>query len=342
VKRYWTRAALIYVDLDGFKPVNDQHGHPAGDAVLTAIAAMLARSVRASDTVARLGGDEFGLILWNLSEADAAAKPGRSKLLSAKQASNGTRHALGRRLDRLCHARPSTTSATCSPRPTTRCMPARRPGKAANYHPRVNKCGRSRNDIRRELILDKGNPVLQVQLALLQPLNLQNIGAGRRFERSNCGVEVAMFCKNAQAGREARVLHLWSWAAKFHRTAAVKRRRNPNKYRALRVRHQGGMRCPGMMRITGFDAAAQQQSRRLAGHFCQNVQVRNLTKEASSMSVNRILRNWKKASGARERTRRRHDASFGRRRNDRRTERRKLHVKDEIARLKHDETVSVH
>jgi diguanylate cyclase (GGDEF)-like protein len=73
-KRYSTRAALFYIDLDGFKPVNDRYGHAAGDAVLKAVAGILASCVRASDTVARLGGDEFGLILWNLSEGDAGAK----------------------------------------------------------------------------------------------------------------------------------------------------------------------------------------------------------------------------------------------------------------------------
>jgi hypothetical protein len=53
VKRYGTSAALIYIDLDGFKPVNDRHGHGAGDAVLKAVAAALVRNVRASDVVAR-------------------------------------------------------------------------------------------------------------------------------------------------------------------------------------------------------------------------------------------------------------------------------------------------
>jgi diguanylate cyclase (GGDEF)-like protein len=74
VKRYGASAVLVYLDLDGFKPVNDRHGHGAGDAVLKAVAATLLRSVRASDVVGRFGGDEFVLLLWNVSGPAAAAK----------------------------------------------------------------------------------------------------------------------------------------------------------------------------------------------------------------------------------------------------------------------------
>jgi diguanylate cyclase (GGDEF)-like protein len=60
-------SALVYVDVDNFKPVNDTHGHAMGDAVLRRIADRIRRSIRAGDIVARLGGDEFAV--W-LDEAD--------------------------------------------------------------------------------------------------------------------------------------------------------------------------------------------------------------------------------------------------------------------------------
>jgi diguanylate cyclase (GGDEF)-like protein len=74
VRRYGGNAALVYLDLDGFKPVNDRYGHAAGDAVLIAVAAALVAAVRASDLVARVGGDEFAVLLWNLSPQDAHNK----------------------------------------------------------------------------------------------------------------------------------------------------------------------------------------------------------------------------------------------------------------------------
>jgi diguanylate cyclase (GGDEF)-like protein len=67
------RCALLYIDLDGFKPVNDDHGHHVGDLLLQAIAARLKNLVREGDTVARLGGDEFAVILGDSAELPAEA-----------------------------------------------------------------------------------------------------------------------------------------------------------------------------------------------------------------------------------------------------------------------------
>ena len=57
------RVAVLYLDLDGFKEVNDQYGHSAGDAVLVATAARISTVIRPSDTVGRIGGDEFVVVL---------------------------------------------------------------------------------------------------------------------------------------------------------------------------------------------------------------------------------------------------------------------------------------
>jgi len=74
IKRYHATAALIVLDVDRLKPVNDAFGHAAGDEVLKAIVKTVSSQVRASDVVGRLGGDELAVLLWNLSETDAKAK----------------------------------------------------------------------------------------------------------------------------------------------------------------------------------------------------------------------------------------------------------------------------
>ena len=69
-RRQGKSLAVCYLDLDGFKPINDQYGHAAGDAMLVEIAERLKQVLRVEDTLARLGGDEFVLILADLNQKD--------------------------------------------------------------------------------------------------------------------------------------------------------------------------------------------------------------------------------------------------------------------------------
>ncbi|HYK53100.1 MAG TPA: diguanylate cyclase [Candidatus Eremiobacteraceae bacterium] len=76
--------AVLYIDIDDFKRINDTHGHHVGDAVLTAVGLRLRVCVRETDVVARLGGDEFGVILTSL-EADGYAEEVAERILASLQ-----------------------------------------------------------------------------------------------------------------------------------------------------------------------------------------------------------------------------------------------------------------
>jgi diguanylate cyclase (GGDEF)-like protein len=69
-----TSLALLYLDLDHFKEVNDEHGHAAGDRVLRDVSRRIARGIRRTDYAARIGGDEFVIILPGVSDRDEAAR----------------------------------------------------------------------------------------------------------------------------------------------------------------------------------------------------------------------------------------------------------------------------
>ena len=81
-QRHGQRLAVAYLDLDGFKAINDRHGHDAGDHLLIVVAARMKSALREGDSLARLGGDEFVAVLLDLADVDASV-PMLRRLLGA-------------------------------------------------------------------------------------------------------------------------------------------------------------------------------------------------------------------------------------------------------------------
>jgi diguanylate cyclase (GGDEF)-like protein len=84
-RRNKSAMALVYLDLDGFKQINDSLGHGTGDILLKTVAGRLVATVREEDTVARLGGDEFMIALWDAGDAQGAATVTRKVIEAVSQ-----------------------------------------------------------------------------------------------------------------------------------------------------------------------------------------------------------------------------------------------------------------
>ena len=109
-RRYGEQAALMVIDLDDFKRVNDRHGHKVGDDTLKAVARALTRRLRETDLVARLGGDEFAVLLPHID------RKGLSTVVEQSQ----PRHAGVEHRRRRCRhftARPASDSPSSISRP---------------------------------------------------------------------------------------------------------------------------------------------------------------------------------------------------------------------------------
>jgi diguanylate cyclase (GGDEF)-like protein len=84
-RRHGTRLTVMFIDLDGFKRVNDSLGHQAGDLLLTQVAARFRRVIRSSDTLARMGGDEFMVVLVNARDTRASVRVAQKLLQSLRE-----------------------------------------------------------------------------------------------------------------------------------------------------------------------------------------------------------------------------------------------------------------
>jgi diguanylate cyclase (GGDEF)-like protein len=179
--RYGVRAALLLVDLDRFKPVNDRYGHPIGDRALKHVADLLRRYVRSSDSVGRLGGDEFVLVIWQVDESAAVEKARAIEKMIAASPFN-----MGRTVVQIG----ASIGATLLKAEDTAEEVLARDDHAITCAS-GSEC-RLSDDIGGELVLQKANAVLEDELALFQALNLQLVAGDHALQRFDGPVEITV------------------------------------------------------------------------------------------------------------------------------------------------------
>ena len=131
-RRASERIAVLFIDLDRFKSVNDSLGHAAGDELLRQAAERMRRAVRPADTIARLGGDEFTVLCEDLGAVnDAGWVADRlSDTLERPFDLFGSEMRIGVSIG-IAVADGTTAPRRCSPRPTPRCTGQERPARVA-------------------------------------------------------------------------------------------------------------------------------------------------------------------------------------------------------------------
>jgi len=135
------RVALLLIDLDGFKPINDRHGHPVGDQVLMAVAAMFRSAAQPGDTVSRLGGDEFAVLVEDAGARSALDLCAAVFASLARGVDVADRvHPLGASIG-ISYATPSSTTGSLLRQADLAMYEAKRRGKgqAVEYDPSMGE-----------------------------------------------------------------------------------------------------------------------------------------------------------------------------------------------------------
>ncbi len=146
-ERSGAQIALLFCDLDGFKPINDQYGHDAGDAVLRQVAERLSDGRRRMDTVARLGGDEFVILLADLDDAHLAASSVAQQCLAAMSEPfeiEGKKLMLGMSIGIALHAGAATTPSNLISQADIAMYKAKHAGKGGFFFNETNDESESR------------------------------------------------------------------------------------------------------------------------------------------------------------------------------------------------------